>query len=111
MKNLIAWLELKLGVDLDDTVWHYIIVFISALAVMVSMQFGQVTSWTVVGTLGGSLMNLGLWTIAFFGFMYFQYSTGRRVDQEIFDEHNLAVATFNGMVAIAMALLIAKGIL
>lgn len=72
---------------------------------------GGVDGNSVVGMLGGVAFNVAIFLATVFGLQYFQLGTGRDIQQEIFDDNNIAASIYEGMLFIALAIVIAKGVM
>lgn len=72
---------------------------------------GSVVVPAVVGMLGGIAFNVSLFLILAFGLQKFQLGTKRDIPSEIFDENNVAAAVYQGMLFVALAIVISRGLM
>jgi hypothetical protein len=56
--------------------------------------------------LSSSANSVALYLVSLIGFIFYLYNTGRNVMEEIFDEHNIALAQFLGLFAVGLAIVI-----
>jgi uncharacterized membrane protein YjfL (UPF0719 family) len=87
------------------------------LAVVVSTLIGflifsgSIDKNSVLGMLGAVGFNLVLFLSTAFGLQYFQLTQDRDIQQEIFDENNIAAAIYQGFLFLGIAIVIAKGVM
>lgn len=72
---------------------------------------GTVGHEAILGNLAGVGFNLSLFFAASFGIQFFQLGLGRNVQSEIFDENNIAAGIYQGFLFLAIATIVAKGLL
>ena len=93
---------------LDHTIFNGLMVAAAAGIVGFLIKAGSVETSSVLGMFGSTLFNLSFFLCATFGLQYFQLGIGRNIQEEIFDEHNMAAALYQGFLFIAIAIIIAK---
>ena len=72
---------------------------------------GAVSKDSVIGMFAGIMFNVSIFLSVAFGLQFFQLTTKRDVQKEIFDEHNVAAAIYQGFIFLALAIVISKGIM
>jgi hypothetical protein len=89
---------------------------IGIIAVVVSIMaylliFAGIEKDSVIGMLGGIGFNVTLLLSLGFGLQYFQMGTRFDIQKEIYDEQNIAGAIYQAGIWIALAIVIAKGLI
>lgn len=83
-----------------------------ATAFISYLVFGNVVELeTVISMSTGIIYNVAFLLIVAFGLQKFQMGTNRDVQKEIFDESNVAAAIYQAGIWIALAIVIAKGLM
>lgn len=92
---------------------HFNIAFIVATIGLIAYLIidGNVQQSSVVGMLGGIGFNVALLLGIGFGLQKFQLGTKRDIQIEIFDNNNIAASIYQAALWIALAIVIAKGIM
>lgn len=93
---------------LDHTTFNGILLVAAAGVVGFLIKAGSVETGSVLGMLGSTLFNLSFFLCAAFGLQFFQLGIGKNIQEEIFDEHNIAAGIYQGLLFIAIAIIIAK---
>jgi hypothetical protein len=96
---------------INEKYFNLAVVGIVVSLVLYLIGFAGVEKNSVIGMLGGIGFNIALLLSTGFGLQYFQLGTNRDIQAEIFDEGNIAAAVYQGAIWIALALVIAKGIM
>lgn len=93
---------------LDHTTFNTLVALGAAGAVGFLIKMGSVETASVFGMLGSTLFNLALFLCMTFGLQFFQLGTGRDIQKEVFDESNTAAAIYQGLLFVAISIIIAK---
>lgn len=91
--------------------FNYVLIFTTICLLYISLLYGGVAIASIISIASGSFTNLAMFLVAYFGIMYFKMGAGRDIAKEIYDENNMAAATYEGLLALAIATVIAKGLL
>ena len=96
---------------INEKVFNGIIVVCTSLLLTGLILNGTISQESLMGNLAGIGFNFSLFLLCAFGLQFFQLGIGRNVQAEIFDEHNIAAGIYQGCLFLAIATIIAKGLL
>jgi len=96
---------------LNETFFNSVIGLLTLGVIFYLIASGAVVGSAVIGMLGGIAFNLSLFLIVAFGLQKFQLGTKRDIPAEVFDESNIAAAIYQGLLFVAIAIVISKGLM
>lgn len=96
---------------MNHTIFNVATILVTIVLLAFVVKSGEVEVKTILNLITGIMMNVALFLGITFGLQYFQMSIGRDISKEIFDEHNVAAAIFQGFLALSIALVISKGLM
>jgi hypothetical protein len=84
------------------------IILFATILISYLIRGGSVDISSILGMLGSTLFNLGGFLAMAFGLQYYQLGTGRDIQEEIFNEHNIAASIYEGFLFLSIAIIISK---
>ena len=96
---------------LDEAWFNGVIALLTIGIIFYLIASGAVIVPAVIGMLGGIAFNVSLFLLIAFGLQKFQLGTKRDIPAEIFDENNTAAAIYQGMLFVAIAIVISRGMM
>lgn len=100
---------MKFKIDVEAFVILFIVLIGSFFGYAYAKGSLDITNF--ISNIGGSYLNVFAWCVVFYGIEFFQRGFNHNVRNEITEKQNVAAAIYQGSIAIALALLIAKGLL
>ena len=95
----------------NENVYTGVLVAITIGLVFFVLQIGQTDYQQVLTLFTGIMFNVAIFLATIFSLQFFQYSTGTDIQKEIYIENNIAAANYQGMLFIALSIIISKGIM
>jgi uncharacterized membrane protein YjfL (UPF0719 family) len=96
---------------LNEKAFNIAVGFIVAGVIGYLVFTGKIEKDSVIGMFGAVGFNVILLLSLGFGLQYFQLGTDKDIQDEIFVEHNIAAAIYQVGIWIALAIVIAKGMM
>lgn len=96
---------------INHTIFNGLAIAVTSYLIYLVVGNGTADGKSVLSLITGIMMNVALFLGIGFGLQFFQMGIGRNVQEEVFDKDNIAVAIYQAGLFIALAIIIAKGIL
>lgn len=98
-------------VNINHTWFNWIVSFLTAAVVFYLVNIGTVEKTSVFGLLGGMMTNVSVYLAVAFGLQFFQMGIGKDIQKEIYTEHNIAAAIYQGFLLLGIAIVIARAMI
>ena len=95
----------------NHTLFNYLAIVATGILVTIVITNGSADANSVLSLFTGIMMNVALFLGIAFGLQFFQMGIGTDVTKEIYNEHNIAAAIYQAGLFMALAIVIAKGLM
>ncbi len=95
----------------NHTFYTSIVVVATIGLIAYVLQSGQTDLIQIITMFTGIMFNVAIFLTVIFSLQFFQYNIGTDIQKEIYEENNLAAANYQGMLFIAIAIIISKGLM
>lgn len=95
---------------LNEKHFNYGIIGLTIAIILYLVLGGSVDKNSIIGMLGAISFNVTLLLGLGFGLQYYQFGTDKDIQNEIYNEHNIAAAVYQAGIWLALAIVIGKGL-
>lgn len=96
---------------LDERFYSILLFIISIILCFILIIFKTTNLENIFAIIAAIFLNVSLFLIIIISLLFFQYGIGFDIQEEIFEENNIAGAIFEGFIILSIAIIIARSIL